>query len=225
MIMNLMACKKLDDNANSLKNESVGSNLKIKNYLNFKFESDEELLEYLVGDWKFKSLNFSNNAAYMKIDKDLGLKISFDDSMKNIQTGYLEVLREQGQIIIHIEKKTYKYDFEHKTFYDGKFLMGLYHTGEEEHLFDILVDSYGRDSIDEILFEKDVDIVYKSTPKKDSKFKGVIWGYDNIDDVDKFWIGEVDGNYKITDGISNLYEFSKELDDETKALYYITLSL
>ena len=61
---------------------------------------------------------------------------------------------------------------------------------------------------------KKVSIRYEPSPKKDASFTGIIWGHKLLNGRDMFWIGELDTSFNSSDGISNLYGFSKEIDED-----------
>ena len=226
MLLNLTGCgKKVDGDGNldNLSKEKPVINLGKGDSLDFDFKGEEEFLAYLVGKWSLRSLSFSQNKSDMEIDKDLNVSIriyDFNGDIRDEFKGLVEILIDKKVISFIIGDEVYDYDFRHMTFYDDKYLMGLFHSGEESHLLEDIVDGYEKNTIDEVYFEKKVSIRYEPSPKKDASFTGIIWGHKLLNGRDMFWIGELDTSFNSSDGISNLYGFSKEIDEDILEIYY-----
>lgn len=224
ILLNLTACKKEgdEDSFHNMK-ESPLANLEEKPRLNFDLKSEEDLSDYLIGQWGYRSLTSSIKEGILQIDGDLKFSLSIHDPKKDISQDYqgkIEILPHQAIIRFETDQESYDYDFKHMTFYDGKYLMGLFHSGEERHLFENMLDGYRESTIDDIYFEKETDIEYRASPKKNSKFNGVIWGHESEGGRDKFWISQLDSNFNLTEGISSLYGFSADLNEDMLAIYY-----
>lgn len=224
VFLSLTACKGNGNEGSILNNkEDPLVNSEEKTSLNLALESEEDILKYLTGQWDYKSLSFSIKEGCLEIDKDLKFFFSIYDPKEDTSQDYqgrIKILPHEAIIRFETNQESYDYDFKHMTYYDGKYLMGLFHSGESNHLFEVLAGEYERNTIDEIYFERETDIKYSSSPKKKSKFNGIIWGYEWVDDSDKYWIGEVDEDFRVTDGISKLYGFSPDLDDDRLAIYH-----
>ena len=209
----------------SLPQEAQPEQAEEKNPLDFDFKSEEDILKYLVGQWEHFSLGFSPEESSLTIYDNLNLSISIGKKGENSEeyTGSIEILEDMESLLFKIDGESYTYNFKHKTFYDGCYLMGLYHSGESNHILGDLVKGYEMHMIDEVLFQRATSIEYSPQAIKNSSFLGAIWGYEVEDGRDKLWIGELDKDFKFTDGISQLYGFSQEIDDETMSIYYDNL--
>lgn len=187
----------LPEESNNLpEEEPLGSSIDLS--------SEEAIKDYLVGEWIFDEETISQVTCKMNIDKDLNLKLSFDnnytDSFKDDYEGKIIFDRQYAEhdeapdlISFELNDDDWPggdYFFLHRSIYDGKRIMSLFFAGNGNGIFDILGDIdnfiYGPE---EIIFEKASGEISQESLRKNEEFHAVYWGKGHKEE--DFWLDHV----------------------------------
>ena len=193
--------------------------------------TEEGIKDYLVGEWTFDNEHISQATCKMNIDKDLNLKLSFDntytDDLKDDYQGKIILDRQYARpnevadlIMIELNDDDWpggEYFFLHRSNYDGKYLMSLFFAGNGNGIFDMLgdIDNFEY-APEEIFFEKISGQTSKLGLHKNKEFHAVFWG--KGDKEEEFWLDDVlwtpieeyDPDQKYPDGMINYENSVKE---------------
>lgn len=165
---------------------------------------EEEIIEYLVGEWVFDKDHISDVICKMYIDKDLNINLAFNntytDEYKDTWQGkitfdrqYAELDERPDLISIELSDDSWPggdYFFLHRTIYNENSVMSLFSAGNGNGIFDMLGDidnfEYGPE---EIIFEKEGGKSSQLPLRKDEEFHAVFWG--KGDQEEEFWLDDV----------------------------------
>ncbi|HZK26608.1 MAG TPA: hypothetical protein VFD00_03595 [Thermoclostridium sp.] len=174
----------------------------------FDLMTEENIRDYLVGEWTFDKEYVSDVVCKMDIDEDLNVHLSFHDlyidEAKGNYLGKIELDRmyinpDDEPFLLCIElldgdEPGGDFFFLHRTTYDGKIVMSWFFAGNGNCIFDILGSDDFQYTPEEIMFEKVSGEMSQLEPYIDTEFYGVFWGKGIngnslwIDDV--HWTGE-----------------------------------
>lgn len=155
-------------------------------------ETEQGVIDYLVGDWTCEMEYMSNIVANMTIHENLDFELSFFDSVTSESKGdykgsieFMRIYRNQDDApdLISLKLEDHKYEesqyfFFHRTIYEGKRVMSLFFAGYEESIFDILTGDDDSDyTISEVLLEKITGEVTERKPRKNDQFYAIFWGH------------------------------------------------
>ena len=164
----------------------------------------EEIKEYLVGEWIFDKNHISDVICKMDIDKELNINLAFNNTYTHeyndawqgeitFDRQYAEIDEKPDLISIELSDDSWPggdYFFLHRTIYNGKSVMSLFPAANGNGIFDMLGDldnfEYGPD---EIIFEKESGKVSHLPLRKDEEFHAVFWG--KGDQEEEFWLDDV----------------------------------
>ena len=161
-----------------------------KGITNIFFDSEDDIKEYLVGEWIYENDYKSQIVCQMEIDDNLIVKLSFNNSLtgesKGDYTGQIKFDRlysEPNEIpdLICIELKNSDYPggdffFKHRTIYDEKRVMSWFLASNGSCIFDRLGSDDYEYLTEEIVFEKRSGETSKLQPHKNKDFYAVFWG-------------------------------------------------
>lgn len=168
-------------------------------------ETEQGVIEYLVGDWVCEMEYMSNIVANMTIHENLDLELFFYDSLTDelvvdykgdimFKRMYRNQDDEPDMITLQLNEEPYiecDYYFFHRTIYDGKRAMSLFFGGLENSVFDIFTGDYGLEyTMGEVVFEKVTGEVTKGKPRKNDEFYAVFWGHGVHNE--SIWIDDVE---------------------------------
>lgn len=165
--------------------------------------TEEDIKEYLVGEWLCKNEYLSNIVAKMNIDKDLNIKLSFNDSFTKESKGdyvgkinfdRIYAQQDEAPDIISIELIDSDYPggdffFLHRTIYEEKRVMSWFFAGNGDCIFNLLSGNDSEYLPEEIIFTKASGEISKEKPRKDDYFYAVFWGH-GVEDA-SIWIDDV----------------------------------
>lgn len=212
MVM-LTSCGNDPNNSNNTNNPIEKGNEFDPSNLN----TEEDIVEYLVGDWVYDYYYRGDVITKMSIDENLDVKISFDNSYSTLPQGdytgkitldrmYVEDDDAPDMICLEMddeEEPGGDFFFLHRTLYGGKRVMSLFSAGNGNTIFDV-EDDLGdfRQPADEIYFEKTTNEYSKEEIRLDDDFYAVYWGMG--EDGKSLWLDDIWWDV-VQDDYSRLY--------------------
>lgn len=200
--------------------------------------SEEGVIEYLVGEWVCNIEYMSNIVVNMNIYENLDVQLSFNDSFKNEAKGEYKgkisfdrvyAKPDEAPDVISIELDDSKYAkgdffFLHRTIYDEKRLMSLFFTGNGESVFNILLgydndDDYEDDPyiIEEVMLEKVTGEISEEKPRKNDSFYAVFWGHDVL--FESIWLDDVDWTLDEEDDFARDHPYPRPMTEYANDKY------
>ncbi|HZJ83600.1 MAG TPA: hypothetical protein VFD57_07305 [Clostridia bacterium] len=169
----------------------------------YDLSAEEDIREYLVGEWIFDKEYVSDIVCEMNIDEDLNIHLSFHDvyigEVKGEYSGRIELDRmhispDDAPYLLCIDLMDTDYPggdffFLHRTTYDEKIVMSWFFAGNGNCIFDILGPDDFEYTPEEIMFEKLSGEMSQLEPYVGTEFYGVFWGKGA--DGESLWIDDV----------------------------------
>lgn len=196
--------------------------------------SEENIREYLKGEWFLDMEYVSDVTCNMNIDDDLNLSLLFYNNYTYESKGeykgkikFDRIYSEQGEApdLISIELIDTDYPggdffFLHRTIFDEKRIMSLFSAGNGNCIFDMLADvdnfEYGPN---EVVFEKATGEISQLKPNKDDEFYAVFWGKE---ESGKLWLDDVKWTPSGEDDFEAMYpgEMTNYENDVPESILY-----
>lgn len=166
--------------------------------------TEKDIKDYLIGEWVFDKEYMSNCICNMTIDYDLNIKLIFHDKyldeFKGEYVGKITLERQYSNldqapdlISIKLADKELTggdFFFLHRTTFDKKNVMSLFFAGNGNSIFDSYLYAEESDyAPNEIIFEKESEVLSKPNFRKDDKFYAVFWG--KGEDEKNLWLDDV----------------------------------
>ncbi|HZJ98732.1 MAG TPA: hypothetical protein VFC79_01925 [Tissierellaceae bacterium] len=182
------------------------------------FMSEEDVRDYLVGQWVYDFYYRGDVICIMDIDKDLNVNLSFEnfysDEPKGEYKGKISLERVHSfpsqapdlisLSLIDTDEPGGDFYFLHRTIYDGKRVMSWFPASNGNSVFDVLDISGGFRSVaEEIIFEKVTGEVSQEEYRKSEDYYVVYWGMGP--DNKSMWIDDVSWSPPHEDCYESLY--------------------